>query len=75
MMEFLATGFGLFVCAALFVGGIVGQLCAVWAVKDYKIEESTGGVLVFLSLLITGIGSILGLISLILQIGLFFSHH
>ncbi len=75
MMEFLATGFGLFVCAALFVVGIVAQLYAVWAVNDCRVEESTGGVLVFLSWLISSIGSILGLISLILQIGLFFSHH
>lgn len=75
MMEFLATGFGLFVCAALFVGGIVGQLCAVWAVNDYKIEERTGNILAYISLLVISTGSILGLISLILQIGLFFSHH
>lgn len=33
MMEFLATGFGLLVCAALFVVGIVAQLYAVWAVN------------------------------------------
>lgn len=53
MMEFLATGFGLLVCAALFVVGIVAQLYAVWAVNDCRVEESTGGVLVFLSWLIT----------------------
>lgn len=74
-MEFLATGFGLFVCATLFVGGVFGQSWAVWAVNDYRIEDSTGVVLVYLCWLAKGIGSLLGLVSLILQIGLFLARH
>lgn len=75
MMAFLATGFGLFVCVVLFFWGMAAQLLTALALNDYKVEENTGAVLILFSWVITAIGGILGFISIILQIGLFFSTH
>lgn len=75
MMDFLATGFGLFVCVALFFLGIVGWLFSLAGEEVFAIKAHTALLGLLLSAVCFFCGAIGASISIVLQIGLFFSHH